>query len=160
MFIGLVVTTFNCTLLSCNSYVCALSFTLGNLCVDGVDSKLVLNNESISVDLPKPVSPERHNRWWWWVNHKISSEDCRVRTLTDAQDVEDETVLSRLVRQLIGHAVEADVSIQVERAHGWQLVVLVQLQMRIVKYTLGDQDSRNSFKNAESDTTRRFQWRY
>jgi len=50
--------TLSWTLLSCNSYVWALSFTFGKLCVDGVDSKLVLNRESISVDFPRPVSPE------------------------------------------------------------------------------------------------------
>lgn len=47
--------------------------------------------------------------------------------LTDAQDVEHETVLRRLVGQLVGHAVEADVSVQIESAHG-RLVVLVELK--------------------------------
>lgn len=40
------------------------------------------------------------------------------RHVTYAQYVEHETVLGRLVRQLVGHAVEADVSVQVEGAHG------------------------------------------
>ena len=32
------------------------------MCEDGVDSKFVLNNESINVDLPRPVSPEKFSR--------------------------------------------------------------------------------------------------
>uniref|UniRef100_A0A2M4CG49 Putative secreted protein n=1 Tax=Anopheles marajoara TaxID=58244 RepID=A0A2M4CG49_9DIPT len=49
--------SFNRTILSCSSYVCAFSFTLGSVCGLGCDSKFVLNSESISVDLPSPVSP-------------------------------------------------------------------------------------------------------
>lgn len=51
------VITFNLTMLSCSSYVWAFNFTFGNECGLGWDSKFVLNNESISVDLPRPVSP-------------------------------------------------------------------------------------------------------
>jgi len=46
-------------------YVRDLSLTFGKSCVLGVESKLLLNNVSISVDLPMPVSPadisQQHN---------------------------------------------------------------------------------------------------
>jgi len=43
---------------------------------------------------------------------------------TDAKYVEHETVLCRLVSQLVGHAIKADVSVQVEGAHDLFLVVV------------------------------------
>lgn len=49
--------TFSLTLLSCNSYVLDFRFTFGSECGEGCDSKLVLNSVSMSVDLPRPVSP-------------------------------------------------------------------------------------------------------
>ena len=46
-------------------YIRDLSLTLGKSCVLGVESKLLLNKVSISVDLPIPVSPvnvsQQHN---------------------------------------------------------------------------------------------------
>lgn len=63
--------------------------------------------------------------------------------VTYAQYVEHETVLGRLVRQLVGHAVEADVSVQVEGADGGggggrgrgERLVVVQLRDTKVKNT-------------------------
>jgi len=66
------------------------------------------------------------NRWTTVQRPRSQSSD--DKRLTDAEDIEDKTVLGRLVRQLVGHTVKADVSVQVESAHSWRLVVLVQLK--------------------------------
>lgn len=47
----------------------AFSFTVGNECGLGEDSKFVLKRESIRVDFPKPVSPEND------IFHKISKTE-------------------------------------------------------------------------------------
>lgn len=49
--------------------MCAFNFTEGREWGEGADSKLVLNRESIRVDLPSPVSPEI-----WGSRIKISRE--------------------------------------------------------------------------------------
>jgi len=115
--------TFKRQLLSCNSYVCAFNLTLGKVWGLGVDSKLVLNNESINVDLPSPVSPTKAYQMNNGLNytllcHVIENEVLKTQEiLTNTQNIENKSILNGLVYELVWQTVEADVPWQLQVAN-------------------------------------------
>lgn len=103
-----------------------MSLTFGNVCGLGVDSKLVLNRVSISVDLPKPVSPNQLNVKDDFNGCLLCPEDqmlingsfqffIRLLLLTDAHDIEDESILNTFVHQLIWQTVKTHMTSQFQR---------------------------------------------